>query len=89
VRVKSDDLPLTHRILRLRPPLPAQNLSFKPSYSMSPVPPAHPAEELAVSGGSPAPQSTSPPENADRRDLRLDACRGLALWFIFLDHVPA
>jgi hypothetical protein len=24
----------------------------------------------------------------DRRDLRLDACRGLALWFIFLDHVP-
>jgi hypothetical protein len=23
-----------------------------------------------------------------RRDLRLDACRGLALWFIFLDHIP-
>lgn len=22
------------------------------------------------------------------RDLRLDACRGLALWFVFLDHVP-
>jgi len=22
------------------------------------------------------------------RDLRLDACRGVALWFIFLDHVP-
>jgi hypothetical protein len=22
------------------------------------------------------------------RDLRLDAGRGLALWFIFLDHVP-
>lgn len=22
------------------------------------------------------------------RDLRLDACRGLALWFIFLDHIP-
>ncbi|MGA7804260.1 OpgC domain-containing protein [Bradyrhizobium sp.] len=22
------------------------------------------------------------------RDLRLDACRGLALWFIFIDHVP-
>ncbi|WP_257168606.1 OpgC domain-containing protein [Bradyrhizobium sp. SRS-191] len=22
------------------------------------------------------------------RDLRLDACRGLALWFIFVDHVP-
>src|SRR5882757_8216234 len=26
--------------------------------------------------------------NGDRRDLRLDACRGLALWFIFIDHVP-
>jgi hypothetical protein len=24
----------------------------------------------------------------DRRDLRLDACRGLALWFIFVDHIP-
>ncbi len=23
----------------------------------------------------------------DHRDLRLDACRGLALWFIFIDHV--
>jgi hypothetical protein len=23
-----------------------------------------------------------------RRDLRIDACRGVALWFIFLDHVP-
>jgi hypothetical protein len=22
------------------------------------------------------------------RDLRIDACRGIALWFIFLDHVP-
>ncbi|TMJ86092.1 MAG: OpgC domain-containing protein [Alphaproteobacteria bacterium] len=26
--------------------------------------------------------------DADNRDLRLDACRGLALWFIFLDHIP-
>ena len=24
----------------------------------------------------------------EHRDLRLDACRGLALWFIFLDHIP-
>jgi hypothetical protein len=24
----------------------------------------------------------------DRRDLRLDACRGLALSFIFIDHIP-
>jgi hypothetical protein len=27
-------------------------------------------------------------ENEGRRDLRLDAFRGLALWFTFLDHVP-
>ena len=24
----------------------------------------------------------------ERRDLRLDACRGLALWFVFIDHIP-
>jgi hypothetical protein len=28
--------------------------------------------------------SGEPPD----RDLRLDACRGIALWFIFLNHVP-
>ena len=22
------------------------------------------------------------------RDIRLDACRGIALWFVFLDHIP-
>ncbi len=26
--------------------------------------------------------------DGDHRDLRLDACRGLALWFIFIDHIP-
>jgi hypothetical protein len=26
--------------------------------------------------------------DGDDRDLRLDACRGLALWFIFIDHIP-
>ncbi len=26
--------------------------------------------------------------NWEGRDLRLDACRGLALWFIFIDHIP-
>jgi len=32
----------------------------------------------------------SPPIHLDgaHRDLRLDACRGLALWFIFIDHIP-
>jgi hypothetical protein len=30
-----------------------------------------------------------PPEfNGPGRDLRIDACRGIALWWIFLDHVP-
>src|SRR5674476_931743 len=28
------------------------------------------------------------PIDGARRDLRLDACRGLALWFIFIDHIP-
>ena len=27
-------------------------------------------------------------DNGNRRDLRLDACRGLALWFIYIDHIP-
>jgi hypothetical protein len=34
---------------------------------------------------------TALPQKADEdvdRDLRLDACCGIALWFIFLDHVP-
>lgn len=26
--------------------------------------------------------------DTDHRDLKLDLCRGLALWFVFLDHVP-
>lgn len=30
----------------------------------------------------------APTVSRDRRDLRLDACRGLALWFIFIDHIP-
>jgi hypothetical protein len=29
------------------------------------------------------------PTTASRRDLRLDFFRGLALWFIFIDHVPS
>jgi hypothetical protein len=35
------------------------------------------------------PPRETPTAHADeRRDLRLDACRGLAQWFIFVDHVP-
>jgi hypothetical protein len=22
------------------------------------------------------------------RDVRLDACRGVALWFVFINHIP-
>jgi hypothetical protein len=33
-----------------------------------------------------APNAVAPPDGD--RDLRLDACRGLALWFIFIDHIP-
>src|SRR5438874_13419414 len=38
---------------------------------------------------TPKPLAGVPPElKGDGRDLRIDACRGIALWFIFLDHVP-
>jgi hypothetical protein len=38
---------------------------------------------------APKPLPGAPPGlNKLGRDLRLDACRGIALWFIFLDHVP-
>jgi hypothetical protein len=33
--------------------------------------------------GEPPPQLNGP-----GRDLRIDACRGIALWWIFLDHIP-
>ena len=29
-----------------------------------------------------------PPPERSGRDPRIDACRGIALWWIFLDHVP-
>ena len=33
--------------------------------------------------------SVSPPQAAGaERDLRLDLFRGVALWLIFLDHIP-
>jgi hypothetical protein len=33
-------------------------------------------------------EAAAPPYLAPGRDLRLDFFRGLALWFIFLDHIP-
>jgi hypothetical protein len=33
-------------------------------------------------------RSVAAPAQGGRRDLRLDFFRGLALWFIFLDHIP-
>jgi hypothetical protein len=44
---------------------------------------------LAVSvAESPLPRPVPAAIAADHRDLRLDAYRGLALWFIFFDHIP-
>lgn len=38
---------------------------------------------------TPKPFADALPElNGYGRDLRIDACRGIALWWIFLDHVP-
>lgn len=38
---------------------------------------------------TPKPMVGELPElNGQDRDLRIDACRGIALWWIFLDHVP-
>lgn len=38
---------------------------------------------------TPKPLAGAPPElKGYGRDLRIDACRGIALWCIFLDHVP-
>lgn len=42
----------------------------------------------AVSGQSETADVPAVHAGKDRRDLRLDVCRGLALWFIFIDHVP-
>jgi hypothetical protein len=47
----------------------------------------------AVTDASPAPAEAeeriaAAPAQRSRRDLRLDFFRGLALWFIFLDHIP-
>jgi hypothetical protein len=40
-------------------------------------------------GATPKPLVDELPELTDRgRDLRIDACRGIALWCIFLDHIP-
>ncbi|SMX57067.1 conserved hypothetical protein; putative membrane protein [Bradyrhizobium sp. ORS 285] len=43
---------------------------------------------MAVDRASALPDGGVVPHRNGRRDLRLDACRGLALWFIFVDHVP-
>jgi OpgC protein len=38
---------------------------------------------------NPKPLVDELPELRDQgRDLRIDACRGIALWCIFLDHIP-
>jgi hypothetical protein len=43
----------------------------------------------AATGGADATAAASAPAaKRPRRDLRLDVCRGLALFFIFIDHIP-
>src|SRR5215471_3058634 len=34
------------------------------------------------------PRIDEPPPEGFGRDPRIDACRGIALWWIFLDHIP-
>src|SRR5690242_13728814 len=36
-----------------------------------------------------APVAVAAPAAASTRDLRLDLFRGIALWLIFLDHIPS
>ena len=48
---------------------------LQPESKLLPIPAKPLAAALTVSKGS-------------SRDLRIDACRGIALWCIFLDHVP-
>jgi len=34
-------------------------------------------------------RTAAPPAQTRQRDLRLDLFRGIALWLIFLDHIPS
>jgi hypothetical protein len=49
--------------------------------------PAPAGGEVPVSHDLPAPRKR--PVHASGRDLRLDLFRGIALWLIFLDHIPS
>jgi hypothetical protein len=51
-----------------------------------------PRSALTKAPGAPAPallEADRLPDAARKRDLRLDLFRGLALWLIFLDHIPS
>ena len=43
----------------------------------------------AATPAAPSVQPASPASIKPPRDLRLDFFRGLALWFIFIDHIPS
>src|ERR1700749_198377 len=47
-----------------------------------------PRVETAAPPAVPAPRGRMAPPPAER-DLRLDLFRGIALWLIFLDHIPS
>jgi len=44
--------------------------------------------DAALRGRAAAATAPAPAHVAEARDIRLDLFRGLALWFIFLDHIP-
>ncbi len=46
------------------------------------------AEQPAAADARPSMAASSQPALATGRDLRLDLFRGIALWLIFLDHIP-
>jgi hypothetical protein len=60
----------------------------KPADRTDPVPPRGPSP-AAIKEPATAKPDRAPPASAVERDLRLDLFRGIALWLIFLDHIPS
>jgi len=54
----------------------------------APDPPDHAPGDVAVVPAGAGTEAIAPVAVAGGRDLRLDLFRGLALWLIFLDHIP-
>ena len=65
---------------------PVNTLIQAPAKSLAKSPAQAPAQEPAAPH---AEASLVPSSKPGERDLRLDLFRGLALWLIFLDHIPS